>query len=444
MIRPGDHVIVGLSGGMDSVCLLQILRLLQDHLDFQISAVHVNHGLRGAAADDDCRFVEELCRKTEIPLRIFRADVGKMAAERGRSIEETGRDFRYQCFRTVLKDIDADKIAVAHHQDDLCETVLLNLCRGTGISGLAGIPAVRDEVIRPLIDVSRKEIEAWIREKGFEYREDDSNMDVTYTRNRIRHEIMPALEMYINKAAGRHIAGLAADAAEVGAYIKAEARRFLEHFAENRGDRVIINIPELKLLPEIVQAEIVRQSIEQLSGSVRDISRSHLNAACGLADGRSGREIDLPYRLRASREYDQLVICKNNDQAEKTADDICTDVKWRVRMRVFPASEIEQIPKKRYTKWFDYDRMSQEPAFRSRGSDDYIVLKGGGRKKVRRVLMDAGVSREKRDRVRVFADGDHVIWIPAIDRISDDMKVTGETRHILEIQLEEITDERKS
>ncbi len=464
MIPADGHVIVGLSGGMDSVCLLFVLLSLREQLHFKVSAVHVNHGLRGDAADADQDFAEKLCRVQQIPLMVFSADVRKMAAENGRSLEEAGRDYRYSCFEEALEKAGADRIAVAHHRDDLCETVLMNLCRGTGIAGLAGIPAVRGAVIRPLIDVSRGEIEAWMKEKGYAFCEDATNTDTAYTRNRIRHEILPSLETGVNAEAKQHIAETAGDAARLRSYIEEEAARCSEGLAEVYSDRTVLWIERLGILHEVLQTEIIRQVLEKMAGSARDLSRNHIYAVLGLMQRQSGRQIDLPYMLLAERDHDVIVIRQKAAESRTDEGESCLSFEapcsvmirltgvgipcrtglYRLTMQVLPAGKKPQIPKKRYTKWFDYDRMSHELTFRTRLPDDHLGLSDGSHKKLRRVLMDAKVSREDRERLLIVADGNHVVWIPALGRIGDDLKVTQLTKNILEIQLEEITDERES
>ncbi len=465
MIPENSHVVVGLSGGMDSVCLLFVLLSLRSRLRIRVSAVHVNHGLRGEASDADQAFVEELCAKQAVWLKVYAGDVNKLAAESGRSLEEAGRDFRYQCFEQALSEMGADRIAVAHHREDLCETVLMNLCRGAGVRGLASIPAVRGTVIRPLIDVPRSWIETWMRERQQLFCEDLSNADTAYTRNRIRHEILPALENGVNDEAKRHIAETAKDAALIRSFIESETLRAWPEVAERTQDRIVLNVPGLFRLHEVLQAEIVRQAMESMAGSARDLSRSHIQAVCGLMNRQSGRHLDLPYGLEALRDHDDIVIrrretdrCKNDEAGvrfeftapcEMLLSLLGVELPWakgvyRLKTRVFQAAKMSQIPKNKYTKWFDYDRMSHRLTLRTRCSGDYLGLSGGQQKKLRRVLMDAKVSREERERLLIVADGNHVVWIPALDRISDDLKVTQLTEHILEIQLEEIKNERES
>ena len=162
MICQGDSVVVGVSGGADSVCLLSVLKNLQMSMALQLTAVHIHHGLRGEAADRDRDFVTALCEDMQIPCVCFQADIRAMAREQHLSEEEAGRKFRYDCFEEVRQERQASKIAVAHHRDDLAETVLLNLFRGSGLKGLSGIPMMRGCIVRPLLGVGRADIEAYL------------------------------------------------------------------------------------------------------------------------------------------------------------------------------------------------------------------------------------------------------------------------------------------
>ena len=463
MIPEGGHVIVGVSGGADSVVLLYVLHALAPSLELKLTAVHVNHGLRGEASNEDEAFVKNLCRKLQIPLKIYSADVRQLSKDSGRSLEEAGRDFRYQCFFEVLAAEGADRIAVAHHRDDVCETVLMNLCRGTGIRGLAGIPAVNGQVIRPLIDISRAEIEVYAAAHHLSYCQDATNEARTYTRNRFRHDVLPYLTAYVNSEAVRHIADVSRDAARISDYLMAEADRLSQILVQHEDGRLKIRAQDLLKLPGILQAELVLKLLGEAAGRRRDISRNHVEAVLKLADGRTGQQADLPYGLCAVKEYEYLLIYKKEKRTEDSVTDEirvnapcshillmegveipCKKGLFRLTMTVGTPDKNGQIPKKRYTKWFDYDRMSHRLTFRKRRSGDYLRLSDGSRKKLNRLLIDEKVSRTDRDQLMLLADEDHVVWIPALDRISDDLKITGQTTHILEIQLEEITDERKS
>ena len=221
MIEKGDSIIVGVSGGADSVALLMVLCSLQKEYQINIEAVHIHHGLRGEEADRDALFVKQLCEKWSIPCDVLEFDIAKEAKKRGIGTEEMGRICRYETF--YKKAGKTAKIAVAHHQNDQAETVLLNLCRGAGLTGMSGMSPIRENIIRPFLFVSRKEIEHFLSEKGICYCQDSTNEQNHYTRNKIRLSVLPFLENEINDKAIKHIASAAS--------ILSEEETFLEELA---------------------------------------------------------------------------------------------------------------------------------------------------------------------------------------------------------------------
>ena len=187
MILAEDHIIAGISGGADSVCLFFVLLDLRDRMGISFTAVHVNHGLRGEAANRDEEFVRELCGQYGIPLEVFRVDLESISKKRKQSLEECGRNIRREAFEQIRERCGGTKIALAHHQNDNAETLLWNLARGTGLTGLGGIRPVNGRYIRPLLCLDRNEIEDLLRQRGQGYCTDDTNGDTEYTRNKLRH-----------------------------------------------------------------------------------------------------------------------------------------------------------------------------------------------------------------------------------------------------------------
>ena len=192
MLENTDEIIVGFSGGADSTCLLYILNLLKDEFDFKIHAAHVNHSLRGNESERDEKFVRDFCEKNSIKLSVLKVDIFKMSKIEGKSLEECGREVRYNFFNSLCA--NKSKIATAHNLNDCEETMFFNLTRGSGLKGLCSIPAVRENIIRPLIRCSRDEIENFCKENSIQYVTDSSNLSDDYTRNKIRHNIIPILK----------------------------------------------------------------------------------------------------------------------------------------------------------------------------------------------------------------------------------------------------------
>ena len=294
MVKPGDRVMATLSGGADSVCMLRILVQLRDILGIRLRAVHVHHGLRGEEANRDSRFAEELCRELSVPFSLIYADVRGLADREGISEEEAGRILRYEGFESEGKKWESEesgaglssvKTAVAHHSGDQAETILHNLFRGSGLGGLKGMPYVRGNVIRPLLDVSGEEIREYLRERGFSWKEDSTNHTDHYTRNRIRREILPAVEERINPGAGANILRMGKLAAMADSYLRQQAGRWLETWAldENNGGRSIF-LPEkpFKETEAILQLYAVMEVLKELAGSSKDLGLVHGQAAAEL------------------------------------------------------------------------------------------------------------------------------------------------------------------
>ena len=300
MLKKGDTCVVGISGGADSVCLLTMLAGLKDVLDLNMICVHVNHMIRGAEADYDQSFVEAYCGKLGIPLRVFNIPVEKIAEEQHLTVEEAGRMERYKAFARVGDETGQDyRIAVAHNCNDLCETVLLNMARGTGLAGVSGIPAVRDRVIRPLIDTTRQEIEDYLDEKGIAFVTDSTNLETIYARNKIRHKVLPELEE-VNDRAMEHIVKLADMAGMYTDFVKGYVDDLITANveADPAGSRYSIKLETLKAQKELIQTLVIRELIGRVCGGLKDIGNNHVKEVMKLYGADSGAAISLPKAVR--------------------------------------------------------------------------------------------------------------------------------------------------
>ncbi|MBR3166174.1 MAG: tRNA lysidine(34) synthetase TilS, partial [Lachnospiraceae bacterium] len=271
MLEPGDHVIVGLSGGADSVSLLLLLDSLKDELEITISAIHIHHGIRGEEAEADAEFCDRLCSRRHIPLRILRENVPELARLNRCSLEEAGREIRYLRFSQAARryaDLHPGtrvRIAVAHQLEDQAETVLMHLCRGAGIRGLGAMAPVRDNIIRPLLSSRRKDIEAWLRKKGQDWREDGTNAHTDFTRNRVRNIIMPVLNENLNPRTAKHLFLLADQARTWTDYISGEADKIIGTFP----DPSVMPADTLENLPKALKNEILYRVLVKRAGASR-------------------------------------------------------------------------------------------------------------------------------------------------------------------------------
>ena len=283
MIPPGATVLCAVSGGADSVCLLHILHGLQSDLDFHLVAAHYNHHLRGAESDEDEAFVWRLCKNWGIPCHLGSGDVHGEAKARKLGIEETAREMRYTFLFGMSQVLDKAIIATAHNADDNAETVLLNLIRGTGLRGLTGISPVREGLIRPLLNTPRSEILAYLEENGIPHREDSSNADVTYTRNKLRAQVMPLLRE-LNPQATEHINTAAAHLKAVDEFLDQAISPYLAQGCMGE-DWAAFPMKVLLEVPQALRPPILFHQLEVMGVGRKDVGTVHLEALLSLKEG---------------------------------------------------------------------------------------------------------------------------------------------------------------
>ena len=430
MLQKEDSVIAGISGGADSVCLLFMLLKLQKELGFALMAVHVNHGVRGAEAERDEAYVKRLCRQWNVRLKVYRENVPAYAKEHGMTEEEAGRDIRRTCFCKVLKEWGGTKIALAHHENDNVETLLWNLCRGTGIRGLGGIAPVNDVWIRPLLCVKRREIESYLKKRGISYCTDTTNADRRYMRNRIRMDVIPYLEDCVNTESVSHMGKTMERMYELEQYILEEVGKYKESCTGWKNGRWIIRQTEYTKIPKALRDNVLHEILCETAGRRKDIEEVHVQMLRDLFTKQVGKRIDLPYGVTAIRTYEGVRFEKNIPEASYAGDE-----NELFSIRVFDREPGNvTFPEKIYTKWFDYDIIKNTVKIRHRIAGDSIVInRYGGRKKLKQYFTDQKVPQEDRDKIWIAADGDEVLWIVGY-RQSQKYQITEKTTKILEIQ----------
>ncbi len=430
MLQKEDSVIAGISGGADSVCLLFMLLKLQKELGFALMAVHVNHGIRGAEAERDEAYVKRLCRQWNVRLKVYRENVPAYAKEHGMTEEEAGRDIRRTCFCKVLKEWGGTKIALAHHENDNVETLLWNLCRGTGIRGLGGIAPVNDVWIRPLLCVKRREIESYLKKRGISYCTDTTNADRRYMRNRIRMDVIPYLEDCVNTESVSHMGKTMERMYELEQYILEEVGQYKESCTGWKNGRRIIRQTEYTKIPKALRDNVLHEILCETAGRRKDIEEVHVQMLRDLFTKQVGKKIDLPYGVTAIRTYEGVRFEKNIPEASYAGDE-----NELFSIRVFDREPGNvTFPEKIYTKWFDYDIIKNTVKIRHRIAGDSIVInRYGGRKKLKQYFTDQKVPQEDRDKIWIAADGDEVLWIVGY-RQSQKYQITEKTTKILEIQ----------
>jgi len=467
LINKGDKIVIGLSGGADSVSLFLILCKLKEEYNLELYAVHVNHCIRGEEALLDADFCRELAEKYEVPYRCAVVDVPMLAARLKLTEEETGRKVRYEEFEKELISRGADKIAVAHHMNDNVETILYRMCRGTGIKGMTGIPCKRDNIIRPLLGVRREEITAYLAMRNQDYREDATNACTDYDRNKVRNTIIPELES-INSGTVAHIDSLSKQLESIYSWYADSVKEAFDKYIICRHGERIVEINSLIDMHPALRGELIRLMIGELTSSLKDIEHRHIDGILALINGDSGSSINLPYSLKAENEYGTIRISvitneesgntktdstKNGStkQSEMVIEEPGYSGEWQqvylpdtgcYRESISLRTEVvacvpaaTDIPKNYCTKWVDYDKIIGKPIVRRVSSEDYIYVNGNCKKKLGSYLIDSKIPRRYRDKLLVVADGNHVLWVVG-GRASEGGYVDGKTRRILTVTIE--------
>lgn len=432
MFADGDNVVLGLSGGADSVCLLYMLKNLTHKYRLNILAVHVNHGIRETAGRDE-NFSKDLCDKLGIDFRAFKIDCVAGAKECGLSVEETGRNERYRLFKEAGDEVFGPglyKIAVAHHRDDLAETMIFNLARGTGLNGLAAIRPVNGNIVRPLLSVGKEEIEAYLIENKIAHVEDETNESNDYSRNKVRHVILPVMNE-LNESAALHIANTASQLASIEDYLNIKTDEAWEECVREDGQIIILD--KIKELHPAIARRLVHKALVKAAGCARDISSVQLEAVMELFDNQVGKKRDLIYRLEAKRVYEGVCI-KKSTETEENSNDLAS----RVVMEVVKRDFSQNIPVSQYTKWLDYDKITNCPIVRFRQPGDYICINDAGdRKLLSDYMINEKIPSEERDKILLVADGNHILWVVGY-RISSMVKVSDKTTNILKVTYNEV------
>lgn len=404
------------------MALLHVLLRLRAEYGLFLAAVHVNHGIRGGEARRDEEFVGRICAERGIDLEIFFFDIKAFAKKEGVTEEEAGRMKRYEAFYKALNKYNANKIAVAHNLNDQAETVLMRLIRGTGTKGLAGIPAVSREIIRPLIERSREEIENFMKANEFEYKNDSSNSEEAYTRNKIRLNLIPYIKNELNPDIIKSLARISEISSDENEYIETMASEAYKKCVE-KSKSGNISISELNKYSDVIKKRIVRIACMAAAKSLKDISYIHIMDILKLAEKTTGKRISLPYGLIVENSYRELIFSKEEGKIPGAFSYI-VDIHSRKECEVTYIKEIDmymtssenEIKKlgnlnNIYTKRFDCDKIVGTLNLRSLKQGDKIYIKDVGSKKITRFLTDKKIPGRDRDKIPLLADGESILWI---------------------------------
>ncbi len=443
MIRLGDRVVVAVSGGADSVCLLEMLHELGDELGIELFVAHFDHGLRPDDDEAETRFVKSLAASLDLPFETKKVFPSIMAG--AGPLEERARHARYRFFEEVKEKSSAQKIAVGHNLNDQAETVFMRLLRGSGTSGLAGIPPVRDgNIIRPLIEITREEISAYIEQRGLKYLTDSSNFETRFLRNRIRLELLPNL-----KQIQPRIIELLGQTSEImrkdDAWMEAESEKWVKrHVGTVSDNEVFVVLSSFAQLPEALRSRVIRHVLRMTGGTLRRISMRHIEAINRLitVDNPQAR-IDLPNDLIVKRIYDRLVFNKGKG---RVLEDFSYTLEGpgmfdlegpacSVSLEEFELADLPDRHASQWTAFLNADLITYPVMIRNfRPGDRFIPFGMSGHKKLKDFFIDLKIPAEDRARVPILTHNDMPVWVCGF-RIDDRYKVTSEVNRVLKVSI---------
>ena len=464
MIEDGEIVLVAVSGGADSLALLYGLHALRAQLNCELHVVHLNHCLR-PEADADAEFVQQHAARLELPCTIQHAEVPRLVKEWKLSVEAAGRKARYQFYESVCTEVGATKVALGHHQDDIAETVLMNLIRGSGATGLKGIPPIRNtKFIRPLARFTRQNIEAFLASINIVPRYDATNTDTTYLRNRIRGELIPKLVHDYNPNIKT---GLSRTADVLGAeseYLDAAARKALEtcRIQGPNKKNIVLNRAKFRQYHIALQRRMLRQSVSEMLGDMSDLYFAHCEAMLNLVEGDAPNTVlALRNNLQFRRAYQQLIFERKPVEMESFTYPITiggktfiailnTDITTELGDAASPGTLT--LPDGKFEAIFDYEKLRKvfaEPSsetvpliVRNRRQGDRFQPYGmRGTKKIKDFLIDAKVPRYERDSIPLLVCGDEILWVIGYTT-SESFKIKPDTRQYLYLRY--VSDETSS
>lgn len=428
LIKAGDRVLLALSGGSDSISLLYILNEIKDKFKFELFACHLNHSIRDEA-DGDERFVREICAKLGVECFVKKADVKAIAKAEKISEELAGRNERYAFFEEIMKKHDIDLVATAHNKNDVAETVLMHMMRGCGIDGMSGIPYKRDRIIRPLLDADKEEIEAFCRENNYKFVVDKTNMETLYTRNRIRHDLIPLIKREFNPNFIDTIAKNSAILTEDAEFLNGYAKRIYDGFSENGK----ISVSEFNKQPEAIGRRIILLMYKKYSGEMKNLQAVHVeNILSLLKKAKSGTMCDIPgnnvfsierdcaffKKREVKKDYDYPLILDKDVYIEPIGISVRLK-KWENEKEKFFFDDAEHIH------------------IRNRRRGDIFYPRGmSGKKKLSDYFTDCKIPLSQREVLPIIAYKDEIAWI--VGRRADRRFESGVTAYTFIIKEEQI------
>ena len=436
MLRDVKTIIVGFSGGADSVCLLHFLNSIKKEYCVEVVASHINHNLRGDESKRDENFVRFFCEKYGIELKVLDVDIEKGAKENKQSTELYARNVRYNFFKSICNEYENSVIATAHTASDNAETVIYNIARGCSVNGICGIPPVRDNIIRPIIEFTREDVEKYCAQNNLQYVTDSTNLTDEYTRNKIRHNVIGVLKE-INPTLEKSITKLSQNARQNQDFIKEQAQIVLEKAKIKNGAYKVDVIAQNNV--EIINICIV---ILFNQNNIFDFTTKHINQTLKILKDSKGA-VDLPNKKRAVAKQGVFRVINQQNNAEDWQENVNSTVSFTkyakiVNIKIVNMVKFEQIvknDKKVLKNAIDYDIICVDTLIRNRRSDDtFTIVNRNITKSVKKLFNEQKILQEDRDKTLLIANDNQVLWIENIG-VSKLAKVHKNTKNVLLIEI---------
>jgi tRNA(Ile)-lysidine synthase len=449
LFTAGQKLVVAVSGGPDSVCMLDILARLRHELGIELHIAHLNHQLRGEESDADARYVADLSARLKIPATVESRDADAYRQQHRLTPEEAAREVRYSFLADVARNTGTGLVAVGHTLDDQLETILMHLIRGSGTRGLRGLLPFsqwRSEkdgitIIRPLLEISREETSTYCARNKLDPRTDESNASLEPLRNRIRHELLPYLRQY-NPNIAEALLRTARIAAADLACIESEADKIQSKVSRKLKNTIVFDKKLFKALAPALQRHLLRTSIESLLGSIKDIESAHIEDIINILEKPSGRKTVLPCGLTFTIEYDRYLLGADStalspypvlkDETRLNIPGKTALPGWDIRAEVIAPPVTVEAPDE-FTACLDLAKTGDVLSVRSRRpSDRFQPLGMSGPKKLNRFMIDDKIPQSWRARVPIVVSSDRIIWVVGC-RIDESVRVTPTTKRILRL-----------
>jgi tRNA(Ile)-lysidine synthase len=446
MLSGKERVLVGLSGGPDSVCLLHVLKNLNEEFRLDLSVLYVDHGLRPEEAFEEKEFCKNLCAKLNLPFLTKSIDVQSYAKKNKLNKQEAARELRYRVFDDTAHEINADKIALGHTADDQAETLIMRLLRGSGPTGLSGIPPVRGKFIRPLIRIQRKEIKQYLEEEEIDFIVDSSNLKKDYLRNTIRLSLMPLIEE-VNPNIIDTLSRTAAIFREEERYFEILVAKTLMKLISRKTDsRIELFLSPLEAMEKVILRRTLRRAIDETK-DLRGISFVHIEDIIELIKrGKSGDRLYLPHGIRAIKAYSTLILTSeppvklSTYTLEVSGETVLKETGILIKASVQGSQdlEIKDIRPSDVFAVFDADRLIFPLIIRPRKEGDFFYPHGfGKKKKLQDFFVDEKVPRDERDAIPLIISGEDIVWVAGY-RGDERFRVTDETKKVLKLEVKKL------